>query len=112
MYRSVDLESSLLGAELVSQLAELQQLRRRADQLRHREAEMSTRLEAWQLAATEEAEKGRAALAALEAGLEQLEAEQREGQGILDTDKVDKEIEIERQAETEMERGRDRELES
>ena len=87
-FRSVDMESSLLGAELSTQLGNIEELRARADQLRAREADMCTKLSKWRERAAAETAEARGRLSSIEAELERLEAEQGAGQGLLDTDKV------------------------
>lgn len=88
MFRSVDMESSLLGAELSTQLGNIEELRARADQLRACEANMCTKLSKWRERAAAETAEARERLNSIEAELERLEAEQGAGQGLLDTDKV------------------------
>ena len=87
-FRSVDMESSLLGAELSTQLGNIEELRVRADKLREREAEICTRLSEWRARASIETAEARGRLNSIEAVLERLEVEQGAGQGLLDTDKV------------------------
>ena len=67
------MESSLLGAELSTQLGNIEELRVRADKLREREAEICTRLSEWRARASIETAEARGRLNSIEAVLERLE---------------------------------------
>lgn len=84
--RSLDLESSLLGAEIVGAQLEVEELEEELRMLREKEEELVRTLEAWRAKSRVEIEEAKNRLVESETDLEKLEDEQKDTLGSLDTD--------------------------
>jgi len=85
--RSLDMETSLLEAELSSNVSRLASLKNNSASLRRQEEEIEQKLKNWKLVACVETRVIREKLASLEKELETLETEQKNGEATMDTDK-------------------------
>merc|ERR1719427_181641 len=81
------METSLLEAELSSNVSRLASLKNNSASLRRQEEEIEQKLKNWKLVACVETRVIREKLASLEKELETLETEQKNGEATMDTDK-------------------------